>query len=101
MSDDSVCVDGDVPVFLNYLHIADVINANSCFGFFCAGDKASQRFSKQIIARNNEQAVPGQIFPGNDEIDISNRTELIFVALGAVVDDFEFEFRLSALISLE
>ena len=40
-----------------------------------------------------------QVLARDDKIDISNRTQFIFIARGTVIDDFEFEFRIAALIA--
>ena len=42
----------------------------------------------------------GQILACDDKIHVSDRTELIVIACGTVVDNFEFEFRMLLLIPL-
>src|SRR5206468_5264711 len=45
-------------------------------------------------------AALSQVLACDDKIDISDCTQLVFIACGAVVDDFEFELRMSFLITL-
>ena len=41
-----------------------------------------------------------QVLFRDDKVNISNCAQLVFVALGAVVDNFEFELWMSILIAL-
>ena len=41
----------------------------------------------------------GQVLARDDKINVADGAQLIFIARGAVVDDFESEFRMSGLIA--
>ena len=100
MGDDSVSVDRDIAVLFNRLSIANVINGDCCIRLLRAVNKTGQRFTEQVVACDNQQIAFSQLLPGYDEINITNRAELVVVAFGAVVDDLKFEFGLLVSVAL-
>src|SRR5207247_9208454 len=57
-------------------------------------------YTTTFVTFNDQYIAFGQTLPGYNQIDISNRAELVVVAFGAVVDDLNFEFGLSVLVVL-
>src|SRR5207247_9064470 len=67
----------------------------------CRGvNESGQSFTERVVCFDNQQIAFRQLVPGYDEINITNRAELVVVAFGAVVDDLKFEFGLLVSVAL-
>ena len=96
MRDHPVGVHLDAVVFLDGLKVFHVVGGQDGGAALCEAGEPFQGLAEKIVSGDDNQIGVPQVLAGNDQIDITDGSELVGIVLGAVIDDLEVQLRLAA-----